>query len=221
MNNMLEIEKYIPQENWYVGLLWDEGYFFFQILRKQQLTVYMPYDFEDYGWINPDDVSGWEAPADAQGRFYLEPQEEETIYQFFMGISPSQSKIYLQYTQREDRMNLIAPRPVPGRIGFWDGEMSAYHDPSPITEMWAVHDIYPYFNAENPGVSCVQKKIRASFWITPFTYKVIKDSNKILSFLRGDKRCTVRTMGDGHRPIKAPAWMIEDYSEWMVQPEEV
>lgn len=219
---MLEIEKYIPQENFFVALLFDEGYWPFKIIRKQQLTPYMPYDFEDYDWINPGETSGWEAPADAQGRFYLEPQEEETVYQFFLGLSPSQAKIYLQFTQREDRMSLIAPRVVPGRIGFWDGEMSAYHDPSPITELWNVHNLVPYFNVENPGVSCVQKRIRASFWITPFTYQVVKDTDKIMRMLRGEKgRITVRTMGDGQRPIKAPAWMVDDYSSWMIQPEEV
>jgi len=218
---LLEIEKFIPKENWYVGLLFDEGYFFFKALRRQQLTVYMPYWFEDAGNISVDDVSGWESPADAAGRNYLEPQEEETIYQFFTGIGPSQSKLYLQYTQREDRMNLIAPRPVPGNIGFWTGEMSSYNDPSPMTELWSVHGVYPYFNAENTGIRCIPGRICASFWITPFTYQVIKDKEKIKSFLRGDKRCTVRTMGDGDRPIKSPAWLIEDYKQFMVQPEEI
>lgn len=221
MKNMLEIEKYIPQENWYVGLLFDEGYWFFKIIRKQQLTVYMPYHFNETADIATNSTSGWEAPADAQGRFYLEPQEEETVYQTFVGISPSQIKMYLQYTQREDRMSLIAPRPVPGQIGFWDGEMSPYHDPSPITELWTVHDLYPYFNVQNPGISCIDVLAYASFWITPFTYQVIKDRNRILEFLRGNRRCTVRTMGDGDRPIKGPAWLIEDYSDYMVQPEEV
>ena len=74
-----------------------------KILRKQQLTVKMPFDF---GNITNGDVSGWTTPTDAVGRFHLEPQEEETLYQFFTGISPSQAKLYLQYTQREDRMVL-------------------------------------------------------------------------------------------------------------------
>jgi len=219
---MLEIEKYIPQENWYVGLLFDEGYWFFKVIRKQGLTCYMPYWFNTASVIDPDNVDGtWRSPADSQSRNYLEPQEEETVYQFFTGISPSQCKLYLQYTQREDRLNLIAPRAVPGVVGFWDGEKTPYEDPSPLTELWTVHDIYPYFKAENAGISKDPLRIAASFWITPFTYQVIKDKNKILSFLRGEKRATVRTMGDGDRPIKAPAWMVEDYCDYMVQPEEV
>lgn len=219
---MLEIEEYIPQENWYVGLLFDEGYFFFKILRKQQLTVYMPYWFNDASVIDADSVDGsWRTPTDAMGRNYLEPQEEEIIYQFFTGITPSQCKLYLQYTQREDRMSLIAPRPVPGNIGFWNGEQSLYNDPSPATELWTVHDIYPYFKAENTGISVVPKRVGASFWIIPYTYEVVKDRQKILSFLRGEKRATVRTMGDGWTPIKAPAWLLETYSDFMVEPEEV
>jgi len=218
---LLEIEKYTPKENFIIGLLFNEGYWLVKALRKQQMTVYMPYAFEDGDAIAVDGTSGWEAPTDSQGRFYLEPQEEESIYQFFTGIAPSQSKLYLQYTQREDRMNLITPRPVPGTIGFWDGEMSPYHDPSPMTEMWTVHDLVPYFNAENAGVSCVSKVVRASFWINIFTYQVLRDKEKIKSYLRGDKRCSVHTMGDGMRPIKAPAWLIEDYSDFIVQPESV
>lgn len=222
VKKMLEIEKYIPQENWYVGLLFNEGYWFFKILRKQGLTVYMPYWFNDASAISESSIDSlWRTPTDALGRNYLEPPEEETVYQFFTGITPSQNKLYLQYTQREDRLNLIAPRVVPGNIGFWDGEMTSYTDPSPLTELWTVHDIYPYFKAENVGMTGNPKRVGASFYITPFTYQVIRDKEKIKTFLRGDKRCTVRTMGDGDRPIKAPAWLIEDYSNFMVQPEEV
>lgn len=218
---MLEIEKQTPKENFFVGLLFDEGYWLIKMLRRQGLTVHMPYDFDDGDTIAVNSTSGWESPTDAQGRFYLEPTEEETVYEFFTGISPSQAKMYLQYTQREDRLNLIAPRPVPGTIGFWDGEFSPYHDPGPLTELWTVHDIVPYFNVENPGISGESVGISASFYINAYTYQVIKEKNKILSFLRGEKRCTVRTMGDGHRPIKAPSWLNEDYGEYMLQPEEV
>lgn len=170
---------------------------------------------------------------------YLEPQEEESIYQYFIGITPSVAQMYLQYTQREDRMSLITPRPVPGPIGFWDGDFTPYLDPAPGTEMWGIHDLVPYFNVYLPGWAngslyhADWRTIAASFYITPFTYQVLKankgvggapdgqDRAKVLSFLRGEKRCTVRTMGDGFRPIKAPAWLIEDYGKYMVQPEEV
>lgn len=224
---MLEIEKHIPQENWYVGLLWDEGYWFFKTIRKQQLTVFEPYIFNDEVALAVGSTSGWETPTDAQARFYLEPQEEESVYQFFIGLSPSPLELYLQYTQREDRMNLIVPRTVPGPIGFWNGEYTRYLDPSPGTEIWSVHDLRPYFNVCLPGIfdgyayNDERQLVYASFWITPFTYQVVRDKEKIKSFLRGDKRCTVRTMGDPHRPIKAPGWLIEDYSQCMVQPEEV
>lgn len=224
---MLEIEKYIPQENWYVGLLFNEGYFFFKILRKQQLTVHKPYHFNDGQVIVLNSTSGWEAPADALGRFYLEPQEEETIYQWFVGISPSVAQMYLQYTQREDRMNLITPRTVPGPTGYWDGDFTSYLDPAPGSEMWTVHDLVPYFNVYLPGWANSSlyhpdwRTIKASFYITQFTYQVQKDKEKIKSFLRGEKRCTIRTLGDGQRPIKAPAWLNEDYGKYMVQPEEV
>jgi len=224
---VLEIERHIPSENFYVGLLFNEGYWFVKLLRKQQLTVYKPYAFEDGAQLPIKTLSGWTAPADALGRFYLEPQEEETLYQTFIGISPSPCQLYLQFPQRDDRMSLITTRAAPGNIGYWDGEYSPYLDPSPGTELWTVHDLYPYFNMYLPGIFdgspywSDREVVYAQFYITSFTYEVVKNKEKTKSFLRGEKRCTVRTMGDGHRPIKAPAWLIEDYKKYMVQPEEV
>jgi hypothetical protein len=223
---MLELEQYVPKENWYVSLLFEEGYWTFQVIRKQQTTRYAPYWFDSTVAIAAAGTSGWEAPTDANGRFYLEPTEEEIVYQFFTGITPSQSKLYLQYTQREDRMNLITPRAVPGPIGYWDGELSPYRNPSPMTELWTVHDIYPYFDAENVAMTGASAFVGASFYVTPFTYKVLpgrkpEDRAKIFRFLRGERPCTVRTMGDGDRPIKCPYWLLSTYSHDMIQPEEV
>jgi len=218
----MEIEHYIPNENWYVGLLFEEGYWFFKIIRKQQLTIYRPYWLNGASALAPDTPdSSWRTPTDALGRNYLEPQQEEVVYQFFTGITPSQQKVYLQYTQREDRMNLITPRPIPGSIGYWTGEMTSYEDPSPISELWTLRNIYPYFKGENAGITCVNERVGLSFYITQFTYQVLKDIEKSKSFLRGEKKATIKTMGDGDRPIKAPGWLIEDYQKWMVQPESV
>jgi len=115
-------------------------------------------------------------------------------------------------------MNLITPRPVPGVIGYWEGEQTPYNDPSPLTELWTVHDLYPYMNVYNPPITGKDEMISAGFWITPFTYRVIEDKNKIMQFLRGDKSATIRTMGDGKSAIKAPNWMITRYKQYMVQP---
>lgn len=203
-----------------MSLLFDEGYFTFQILRKQQLTVYKPYQFTSgVAVAAANTASGWETPTDAAGRRHLEPQEEETIYQFFTGLSPSFAKIYLQYTQRVDRMSLITPRTVPGVIGFWDGFNTLYEDPDPKTELWTLYQLYPYFNVENPDSAATI--IQTSFWVTPFTYKVIKDKTRALKFLRKELPATIRTMGDGYRAIKAPAWLTSEYGDYLVQPEEV
>lgn len=217
----LEIDKFIPQENWYVGLIFDEGIWFVKLIRKQQRTVYKDYWFNNGVAISAGSTSGWETPTDTEGRYYLEPQDEDIIYQYFIGITPSTGRIYLQYPRREDRMNLISVRDIPGNIGYWDGEDSPYRDPSPETEMWNVHDLYPHFNAENPAATGKSQKIGAAFYITPFSYKVIKDIEKIKKFLRGEKRSTIRTMGDPDKPVSAPAWLLDDYQQYMVKPEEV
>jgi hypothetical protein len=217
----IETENFIPKENWCISLLFDEGYFTFQTLRKQQLTRYKPYLFNSGVEIASGGTSGWETPTDANARRYLEPQEEETIYQTFMGICPSQAKIYLQYTQRVDRMNLIVPRPVPGVFGFWDGYTSLYDDPAPETELWTVHDLYPHFNAENPAISGKSVMVAVAWYVNAYTYKVVKESAKSLQIIRKEKPGHIRTMGDGDRPIKAPAWLLRRYQQYMIKPEEV
>lgn len=227
---MLEIEKFIPKENHYVGLLFSEGYWFIKLIRKQQTTILAPYGFDSPAnqplgaapvAIAVNSLSGWETPTDSLGRRYLEPPETDIVYQFFTGFAPSTAKIYLNYTEREDRMSLIAPRPMPGNIGFWGGESSPYRDPGPSTELWSVNNLYPYFNAENPGIAGESIIIRASFYMTPFSYKVITDQNKIGKFLTGEERCIIRTMGDPYLPIGAPAWLLSNYKQDLVKPSEV
>lgn len=216
---MLEIDKYIPQENWFVGLLFDEGYWFFKIVRKQQQTIYAPYEFNSNVAVAAGSTSDWETPTDSLSRYYLTPPKQDIVYQFFMGLSPSTTKVYEQFTQREDRMSLLAPRDVPGVIGYWDGEMTPYRDPSPQTELWSVKELYPYFNAENPYGTGESEILRASFYVNPFSYEVVKDKAKIESFIKGDKRSTIRTMGDPFRPVKAPWWLTNTYGAYMVSAE--
>jgi len=217
---MLEIDKYTPKENWFVGLIFDEGYWVVRLVRKQQRTVYRDYAFNSGSAISAGSTSGWETPTDSEGRYYLEPQTDDIIYQFFIGISPSIARLYLAYPKRQDRMSLIAPRDVPGNIGYWSGEDSPYNDPSPETELWTVKDLVPYFNAENPGVTGTSLKVYANFFITPFTYKVVREKALIKKFIDGERRCSMITMGDPEKPISAPAWLKEDYGDFLVEVEE-
>lgn len=217
---MLEIDSYIPRENWFIGLIFDEGYWVVRLVRKQQTTVYKYYAFNNGSEISAGSTSGWETPTDTEGRYYLEPQDEDIIYQVFLGISPSAAKIYLSYPRRVDRMNLITVRDIPGNIGYWDGETSPIEDPSPQTELWIVKDIVPYFNAENPGIAGKSQKVYASFFITPFSYKVVRDKERIKRFIDGKERCTFVTMGDPDRPISAPRWLLDGYQQYMLEVEE-
>ena len=217
---MLEIDNYTPKENWFVGLLFEEGYWVIRLVRKQQRTIYRDYAFNDGNPIASGDVSNWETPTDTEGRYYLEPQDQSIVYQFFVGISPSIAHLYLAYPKRQDRMSLITPRDVPGNIGYWSGEDTPYNDPSPETEMWAVKDLVPYFVAENPAITGKDLNIYANFFITPFSYKVVRDINLIKQFINGEKRCRMITMGDPEKPISAPAWLKEQYGNFIVKVEE-
>jgi len=214
---MLEIDNYTPKENWFVGLLFDEGYWIVRLVRKQQRTVYRDFSFGD---IAAGDVSDWVTPTDTEGRNYLEPQTERIIYQIFTGISPSTARIYLAYPARQDRMSLIGPRDVPGNIGYWSGEDTPCNDPNPETELWTISDLIPYFAAENPSFTGKTQTIYANFFITPFSYKVVKDTSLIKQFINGEKRCSMITMGDPEKPISAPAWLKDRWGNYLYKVEE-
>lgn len=217
---MLEIDKHIPSENWYVGLIFEEGYWFIQLKRKQRRTKYAPFWFNSGTAIAVDSTSDFETPTDSEGRYYFEPQEKDIIYQCFVGITPTSGKLYLSYPKRVDRMSLISVRDIPGDEGYWDGEDTPYRDPSPETELWTLEDIVPYFNAENNGVTGESTKIGMSFYITPYSYKVVQNREKIQRFIDGKDRSTIRTMGDPDQPISAPAWLLRDFGDYMIDVEE-
>lgn len=218
---MLEIEKFTPKEGWYIGLIFKQGCLMMRLLERQQRTKYAPWSFNSGTAIAVDSMGGWETPTDSSSRYYLEPSKRETIYQVFMGISPSTARIYSAYPERVDRMNLISVRSTPGSVGYWDGEDSPYRDPSPETEHWVLHDMQPYFNAENNGVSGASTVIKASWYINPYSYKVITNPSEVEKFLTGQRKATIRTMGDPDRLIDAPQWVLDDWVKSMVHPEDV
>ena len=218
---MLEIEKYTPKEGWYLGLIFKQGCLVARLLEKQQRTKYAPYNFNSGVALAVDGTSGWETPTDSSSRYYLEPQKREILYQVFMGITLSTARVYSAYPERVDRMNLISVRATPGSIGYWDGEDTPYRDPSPETEHWVLHNMQPYFNAENNGVSNESTVVTASWYINPYSYKVITNTGDVEKFLNGTRKATIRTMGDPDRLIDAPQWVLDDYEKYMVHPKDV
>jgi hypothetical protein len=218
---MLEIDKYTLQPHYYLGLRFREGYWMVQLLTKQQRTVYKEFAFNSGTAIAVNSTSGWEEPSDTDGRYYMEPQDEDTLYQIFLGLAPSTARMYLAYPEREDRMNLISVRDVPGDIGYWDGEDTPYRDPSPETELWTTHDLYPSMNVENAGITGESTVIRASFWITKYGYRQVTDDKMIRDFMRGDRPCKLVTMGDPDRLIDASGWIKKCNGGKFICPEEV
>lgn len=223
---MMEIEKYTPQENFILGLLFTEGYFLARLIRRVQ-TNYEAYQWNSGTKIAADGVStNWETPTDSEGRYYLEPQKKEHIYQIFTGISPSSARLFWSYPKRVDRGSIIAERSVPSagdseNIGFWSGEMSPYRDPSPITQLFTVEDLYPYFKANNHGISGVSRVIKSNFIINIYTYQVIKDQTVQDKIIKGEKRATIYTMGDPEQTINAPQWLKDQYGKNIRDPEKV
>lgn len=218
---MLEYEKHTPKENWLVALVFDEGVFPFKVIRRES-TRYEAFDLNDGNKLDANSADGtWRTPTDTEGRYFLEPQTEDHIYQIFTGITPTTGEVYLSYPKRVDRGSIISERSIPGNVGKWTGHDSPYNDPSPMTELWTVDDKYPYFKGANDGISNEAQKVSLNFFINMYSYKVIEDRMLAEDIIRGKRRATVHTLGDPEQPISIPAWMKRKYREFIINPEEV
>jgi hypothetical protein len=229
MRTVMDDPEYSPVENYLVGLLWNEGYFFFKTVRKEttNLSNWCPTDATQTASalnLAVDGTTGWITPQDSQSKNYLEPQKEGLIHQFYFGIAPSTARVFYSFPLRTDRGSITVERECPSNtadVGFYNGFDSPYTNPSAITEMWSVKDKVPYFNLNNYGVSGEPKTIKVNFYLNIYSYYPITDTQFCKNIINGKQKAHIHTMGDPEDPVSAPSWMLRRFQKYMVQPEEV
>lgn len=80
----------------------------------------------------------------------LEPREQRVINHAFVGVSPSDALLYLQYPLNTDQWAVTGNRLVDGNgIGAMRAVQSPFLDPDPLTELFVVSDSQPAFNVFN------------------------------------------------------------------------
>jgi hypothetical protein len=229
MRTVLEDPDYSPVENYLVGLLWNEGYFFFKTVRKEttNLSNWCPVAATQTASarnLAVDGTTGWVTPIDQQSRNYLEPQKEGVIYQFFFGVSPSTARVFYSFPLRTDRGSITTDREVPSStadVGYFDGFDSPYENPSSETEMWSVKDKVPFFNLNNPGINAKPQTINLNFYLNMYSYYPITNTQTARDIIEGKRKAHIYTMGDPEDPASAPSWLLRRFKQYMLKPEEV
>lgn len=169
-------------------------------------TVEGPNDLADFSIGAASALSttgtGWSEIQDSAGRFILEPEYENIIYQFYIGIAPASAWLYRRYPGSKDLNSLLGTRAIGSGQGHIDGLKSPYKNPTPITEMYTVKNLHPSFLGYNPFADPSSITVRLYFYVTRYdvTLKGLTLSEE------EKKRAAVRTMG-GHDLVPAPTWI--------------
>ena len=122
------------------------------------------------------DSTGWKKIQDGDSDDVLVPVEEDIFYQFFYGISKSTSRVYKQFVSGRDKGALNKSMTIGGNVGYFDGLMSPYHDPSHRTETWMLKGYDLAFNGYN--TSSITSKIKMQFLINK--YRVVSAIDDVI-----------------------------------------
>lgn len=161
--------------------------------------------------------SGWDAVQDSSSNNYLEPEDSDYINQGFFGVSPSYLRVFLRYPGNVDRLNLRGIRTVGGQVGYIDGRISPYVDPSCATEFFTVKEINPNFNGYHPYPEPSTVTGRMNFFINKVAVDYLGQTDSNGLAVPGKKAPTgsaigkgrVVTMGGADSLIRTPDWIRE------------
>jgi len=151
--------------------------------------------------------TGWNAIQDSSSANYLEPPDENVLYQCFYGITPSYARIYRQFPASVDRGSLRGTRTVGGAVGYIDGSSSPYRAPSAMTEFHTVKELNPNFYGYHPYGRPATITIRLYFYIAKYQVRNISAIIRELVPDPADQaQLPVYTIG-GIQLVNAPDWL--------------
>jgi len=171
-------------------------------------TVEFPNDLADFSLGAATAFSttgtGWIEINDANTRYYLEPEFENIIYQFYFGVAPAQAQIYRRYPSNKDINSLFGTRAIGSGIGHIDGHKSPYRQPSVISEMFSVKGNHPSFLGYHPYAEPSSITVRLYFYIFRYNVEFKGLDSAVSDEIRN--KAVVRPVG-GQDPIDAPNWV--------------
>lgn len=199
------MEDYFLKPTWYLAVAFREGPAFFKITSRE-IMRYEPYPV---GTLDAGEKSDWLDPTDqTTNTRILEPQENRFMYHVYLGISPEETEVYLQFPANISRFNLGWPRGYPSDVKWIDGLTSPFDKPGKASELITFKDLYPVFGVYNAGDRKVYPLM--SFHVAKYTYRIVKDRNLIKALIDGRKPCRIWTFNN---PYSAPNWLRQAVGE--------
>ena len=157
----------------------------------------------------------WDDIVDANSRRWLEPADERVIYHIFTGVSPAQAWVYRRYPANRDINSLLSTRTIGSGAGHFDGWISPYRSPSPLTEMFTMKGTNPSFLGYNPYAEPSSITVLLYFYVTRYDVEFLgvdptgddkKDRARLIAPGDVRARAKVRTLG-GHDAVPLqPGW---------------
>ncbi len=203
-------ENYFLLEGHFLGLRFDEGFVFARIIARERTNI-KPYELGSVAAASAQ--SGYNAIKSSAGDYLLDPQNEGTINHFFVGVRPTAVRLYVNYPAGDALMSLKGARAVPGAmptpaeesIGYIDGLESPFQEPSVLTEIFTVYQLYPEYRAYNPTNNAIPQ-VLLNIPITKYAYRLVTDQTMAKQFIDGVRRCRLYSVG-GVVPAPMPQWL--------------
>ncbi len=122
-------------------------------------------EFADYTYSFASTVrgstTGWIDLQDANSNYILNPIRQDVVNQFYVGVYPAGSLLYLQYPSGIDRNALTGYRPVDSSgNGALRGRESPIDSPSRKSELWTIHNLRPRMNIYNDYPLTIVAQVR-------------------------------------------------------------
>lgn len=211
----------------YLGLKFDEGWWFVQVLGTAFQEV-KPWtllnESGDRDVIASDDVGERDEFRDSQGRLLLEPNDSErgTINQLLFGVAPSRVQLF-PYFGRNQNVGL-EDSIQPGENEVWvDGFSSPYNNPSRQSEVYYINDMSRLkISAYNPMDEPVEAKV--SIAVNKIQYATVSDVNVMKAMLQNQIPVHKHMMGLGvtsANQLKMPSWLRSSFGEHIKDTEEI
>lgn len=185
-----------------LGLGFEEGVLFFEVVSREP-----KFFVHEFPQLNPGDaMPEWDTIPRDNNRNYPEPTTQKQIYQFYFGIKPSTARLYMRFPSNVDRWSLIDPINTNSPNGGLMGEWSPFEEPSVMTEIFTLKDVYPAFKIANAGSTEINPSIR--FIGMSYEYLIVYDHKLIEDYLELRRRSKLYFLGGVEPHVRTPEWLV-------------
>ena len=211
----------------FIGLKWDEGWWFLQILGTsvEELKPWVLLNENgNRAEIAATTAGNQDEIRDENNRLQLEPNDDERglVFQILTGINPSRAVIVPEFG-REQNLGL-EQNIQPGDDEMWlQGFDSPYNNPSEQSEIIYVNDMAPLrLTGYNPMDEATE--IELSFFVNKLHYATVTDVNMMKGMLQNQITSKKHMMGLGpvrQDQLSIPEWLESAFGEHITPTDQI